>query len=255
MVSLVDVHENRQPRILTVDIETVPMLAWVWGAYDQNIAPSQIVHEGGAVCVAARWFGSKRFLFAAEWLSDDWLSDVWEWLDRADIVVTYNGDKFDLPELQRQFVVRDMLPPSPFKSVDLLKVARRRFRFPIKKLEHVAAELGIGCKLQTGGFQLWTDVMGGDEKARARMRRYNVQDVKLTEDVYRRLLPWIPNHPHVGLFGAAAWSCPACGSEDLEEVGTTPALALQYPLFRCQDCGANVRGTEHVGDRPGTKGV
>jgi len=135
-----------------------------------------------------------------------------------------------------------------------LKVARRRFRFPIKKLGHVADELGLGHKLQTGGFQLWLDVMAGDAKARRKMKRYNVQDVKLTEQVYLRLLPWVPNHPHVGLFGADG-GCPMCGSDALEESGTTPALSLTYPLFRCQDCGANVRGTTAVGDRPDTKGL
>ena len=37
----------------------------------------------------------------------------------------------------------------------------------------------VGRKRQDGGFELWADVMAGDEKAQAHMRRYNIADTKL----------------------------------------------------------------------------
>ena len=85
-------------------------------------------------------------------------------------------------------------------------------RYVDAKLDYVAGALGLGHKRAHEGFTLWTSCIAGDEKAWDRMRRYNIQDVRLTEKLYDRILPWIPNHPHMGLYTDGGHCCPTCGS-------------------------------------------
>src|SRR6185312_9194312 len=106
---------------------------------------------------------------------------AWKLLNEADAVVHYNGKRFDVPRLQREFLKLDMAPPAPFAQIDLLATARRKFSFDSNKLERVADELGIGRKEEHEGFRLWIKCLDGDVNAWERMRRYNVKDVKLTE--------------------------------------------------------------------------
>lgn len=87
--------------------------------------------------------------------------------------------------------------------------------------------------------------MAGDEKAQATMRRYNVGDVKITEQAYDRLRGYLPGHPHIGEILVDERRCNQCGSANLERNGITRAVVIDYVLFRCSDCGANVKGTKH----------
>ena len=57
------------------------------------------------------------------------LQSIWKLLDEADIVIGHNGDRFDLRKLNARFIDNDINPPSPFRTIDTLKVARREFAF------------------------------------------------------------------------------------------------------------------------------
>ncbi|NIV35232.1 MAG: hypothetical protein GWN58_38990, partial [Anaerolineae bacterium] len=54
-----------------------------------------------------------------EWDMEGMLEGAWELLDEADAVVHYNGKKFDIPTLNREFVKYGFTPPSPYKQIDL----------------------------------------------------------------------------------------------------------------------------------------
>ncbi|MDA8440548.1 MAG: hypothetical protein M0Z51_17040, partial [Propionibacterium sp.] len=56
----------RKPRVLTFDIETRPINAYVWGLWDQNVGLTQIVDPGGVMCFAAKWYGEKGVLFYSD---------------------------------------------------------------------------------------------------------------------------------------------------------------------------------------------
>src|SRR5690606_22016747 len=46
-------------RILTLDVETSPMLSYHFGLWDQNIGINQIVKQSRIICFAAKWVGEK----------------------------------------------------------------------------------------------------------------------------------------------------------------------------------------------------
>ena len=82
------------------------------------------------------------------------LTGIHKLIDQADVIITYNGARFDLPILNKEFLLHEMPPPAPYKQVDLLKVARNRFRFVSNKLDFVSQALGVGKKTAHAGFQL-----------------------------------------------------------------------------------------------------
>lgn len=230
--------ESSTPKILTIDIETSPNVVYAWGLWDQNIGVSQIIEPSRVLCVAAKWLGERHVFYVDERAGrEEMLHEVWDLLDAADIVVGYNHDQFDIPHLHREFLLAGLLPPSPYQSVDLLRVNRSRFKWLSNRLGYVSGELAIGDKLETGGQSLWRDVLAGDEKAWARFKRYNIQDVRLTEQMFEVLSPWI-RLPHRGQWVGKMHCCYACGSSELVPVGVVYGKVQSYPKVQCAGCGA-----------------
>lgn len=226
-------------RILTLDIETRPNLAYVWGLWEQNVSLNQIEEFGSVMCWAAKWYGEKQVHFASTYHhgKSGMLERAYALIDEADVVVGYNSKSFDLKHLNREFLLRGYPPPSHYSDIDLLQVVKQRFKFPSNKLQHVASELGIGSKLQHDGFDLWLGCMNGDQKSWDTMKKYNIQDVRLTEKVYERLLPWIKTHPHRGLYGGDADACPRCGHDELITRRYYTTRTGKYRMVQCKACG------------------
>jgi DNA polymerase elongation subunit (family B) len=229
-------------KILHLDIETAPNKVYAWGLWNQNIGINQIVESGYTLCWAAKWHGVPGMMFEREGGTGRMLDRMWDLLDEADVVCHYNGTKFDMPTLNKEFVLHGMEPPSSYKQIDLLRTCRSQFRFPSNKLDYVAQELGLGSKTKHKGMELWDKVMQNDPKAWAVMEKYNKQDVTLLERLYKRLRPWIKNHPNVGLYEGKAAVCRVCGSKSLHKNGFEYTSVGKYQRYRCNSCGSPNRG-------------
>ncbi len=222
-----------RPKILHVDIETAPANVYAWGSFKQYISPEQVITPDHILCWAAKWHGKKGMKFGALWKEGPpFIKDLADLITQADAVVTYNGDKFDLPRIKGA-MVRNSLPPlPPVTSIDLYKSVRR-LGFFSGKLAYVAPMLGLGGKVKHHGFGLWRDVLAGDAKALRLMERYNKQDVKLLEDLYTKLLPHIAKHPRLGPRGV----CTTCGGSHLQHRGSRRTVEHTVERLQCQDCG------------------
>lgn len=232
-------------KILMLDIETAPHRVYTWGLWNQNIAINQIEEAGYTLCWAAKWKGGKGVMFASILGGkDEMLTGIHALLDEADVVIHYNGTRFDLPTLNQEFLINEMAPHAPVIEIDLLKTARQRFRLPSNKLNYVARHLGIEGKTLHKGMELWRECMAGDAAAWRTMEKYNKQDVHLLEQVYEHFLPWIVNHPNAGLFDNGAEDhmvCPTCGGGDLQKRGLSYTKTQTYQRYQCQGCGSWTR--------------
>lgn len=226
-----------QSKILVLDIETKPIAAYVWRLWDQNVALNQIIDDGGILCVGLKWVGDKQTYLFSEWEhgKDEMLTRVHEFISEADAVITFNGDKFDLTKLNGEFLLNDLAAPPPVTSIDLLKTVKK-LGFISNKLAFVGPALKIGAKLKHEGFELWTSVMAGDTAAQKRMSKYCVQDVVLTEQLYKKLIPYIRNHPHLGTVKSDA--CGACGSKDTQKRGFRRTKSFRIQRIQCNHCGS-----------------
>ena len=230
-------------KVLLLDIETSPNLAYCWGIWEQNIAISQMVESSSTMCWAAKWLGEKEVMFDSVHKSGEkkMLKGIHKLLTEADVVVHYNGKKFDVPTLNKEFLLNGMPPPAPYKQIDMLQVSRGNFRFQSQKLDYVAQQMGLGAKTSHEGFQLWVKCMQRDPAAWKRMEKYNKNDVVLLEKVYLQMLPWIKNHPNTDLHDGVD-GCTRCGSTAYQARGTAVTAGGVYQRYQCLECGGWFKG-------------
>ena len=233
--------------ILLLDIETSPNSAYVWGLYDQNIGINQMIDSSQVLCYCAKWLGDKEVVFDSIHKSSrkKMLKGIHGLISKADGIVTYNGNKFDLPILNKEFLLHGFNPPSPSKKIDLLRTVRSNFRFTSNKLDYVSQQLGLGKKVEHEGFELWLKCMDKDSAAWGRMEKYNIQDVLLLEKLYYKLLPWIKSLPNRNV-EADDHVCPSCGSKHLHKSGTRQTVTALYQRYKCSDCGSWSQGTTAI---------
>lgn len=226
-------------KLLLLDIETRPLTVFAWGLWKQNINISHIIDSSSILCFAAKWADSDEVFFDSVKKSGTkkMLKRVHKLLDEADAVIHFNGARFDIPVLNKEFLLHDMPPPATYQQIDLLKTARNRFKFPSNKLDFLAKQLKLGSKHKHAGFDLWVKCMAGDAEAWKEMELYNVQDVLLLEKVYHKLLPWINNHPSHAVFENSN-VCPSCGSDSLQRRGWSYTQASKYQRYQCTSCGS-----------------
>lgn len=225
-------------KILLLDIETAPNTAYVWGLWKQNISIEKIVESSYVMCWAAKWLGSEEIQFDSvkKSSSKEMLEHIHKLLDEADAVIHYYGSGFDIPVLNKEFIKHKMRPPSPYKQIDLYRVAKARFKFASNKLDYIAHFLGLGKKAKHEGMELWIKCMRLEPEAWVHMEEYNKQDVRLLEKVYNRFLPWITNSINRSLFTESV-TCPNCGSGEHQKRGFYYSNAAKYQRFNCKDCG------------------
>lgn len=248
--------EDANPRILTIDIESKPLTVYTWGLFNQNIGINQIKENGGMICVAYKWLGEATTGFLSDFHDghEKMVREVHKLLSEADIVITYNGDRYDFKRLNNEFLELRMGPPKPYKSIDLIKTNRAQFDLPSRKLDYLAQFVGEGEKNKHSGMDLWVRCFEqNDPDAWEEMREYNLQDVKLTERLYTRLLPWLKHVPHAAMFAGGGTLCPYCGSKALVRDGEYHTLNQTYALYCCDTCEGWSRGTQRLADSVKTR--
>ena len=237
-------------KVLIFDIETAPNLAYVWGAWKQNVSSKQVVEKSYIMSFAAKWLDSEEVIYVENRRNNDkaLVKKLYKLLDEADVVVAHNGKRFDLPRVLGRGLVHGFPPPSPYQIVDTLLVARRRFGFMSNRLGDLCAELGLSQKgehKKFPGFDLWVECIKQNSEAWEEMKAYNIQDIISLEALYLKMLPYIDNHPNMG---TDAHSCPTCDSHKLQKRGVYNTKAgMSYQRYVCSDCGSWSRSKLNIG--------
>jgi uncharacterized protein YprB with RNaseH-like and TPR domain/predicted RNA-binding Zn-ribbon protein involved in translation (DUF1610 family) len=237
-------------KILFLDIETAPSLGWVWQKWQTNVIDFQ--RDWYMLSFAYKWAGERKVTvhglidykacFNADMEDDSVLVDeLWKQIDAADIIVAHNGDSFDLVKINTRFLIHGLKPPSPYRTVDTLKIARKVFAFDSNKLDDLGHYLNIGRKLPHTGFHLWKGCMSGDPKSWAMMKRYNAHDIELLEKLYYLIREWAPTHPNVNQ--GSTGNCPRCGSEKVQRRGFTYTALRKKQRYQCVKCNGWFEGS------------
>lgn len=222
-------------KILLFDIETTPNIAYTWEKWETNVIAFKEYWK--LLCFGYKWLGGKTKVKALkDYKEKDLVMELWKLFDEADVLVAHNGNNFDIKKANALFLKYNIKPPSPYKKLDTLQVARRYFKFDSNKLNDLGEYLDLGKKINTGGFDLWLGCMNNDKKAWKKMIQYNKQDVELLEKVYLRMRPFIETHPNIALMEGELLACPNCGSTNINRRGYRYSRVNKFARWRCMDC-------------------
>lgn len=243
-------HRYRSARILLLDIETSLMKFYGFSPKTEYIPHEMMICDWSVICWGAKWLFEPEIMgdvvTPKEAIARDdkrVIKGLWDLIDEADICVTQNGINFDLKKLRSRFLEANMYPPSHFMNVDTLKVSREVFGWSYNRLDFLGQKFGIGKKTDME-IEDWIQCSEGSQEHITKMFEYCKRDVApLLEDVYLRMLPWIPNHPNLGIYTDHDGDvCPKCESQNLKWGLEYPTPQSLWEGFRCKDCGAIGRG-------------
>jgi len=153
----------------------------------------------------------------------------------------HNCDDFDIKRSNASFIKHGLKPPSPHKTVDTLKITRKYFKFNSNKLNDLCENLSLGCKVKTGGFDLWKGCLDGNLKAWRKMVKYNKHDIFLLEKLYKKLLPWMDNERSHNII-LADGKCPSCSLDKMKRKGYYITQRSTFEKWQCEGCGRYTRG-------------
>jgi DNA polymerase elongation subunit (family B) len=237
-----------KPKILIFDVETAPILGYVWNLFDQNIALNQIKSDWHLLSWSAKWLGEKKVMYmdqrGAKDVSDDRkiLAKLWELLDEADVVLTQNGKKFDVRKVNARFILQGFRPPSPYRHIDTLQLAKKHFGFTSNKLAYMSEKLCTKFKKSEHkkfpGFELWKACLAGNIQAWKEMEHYNKQDVLSLEELYLKLAPWGTGGVDLSVHDDLQAPICNCGSIRLQSRGYAFSSVGKFKKYQCQECGA-----------------
>jgi hypothetical protein len=245
------------PKVLLFDIETAPILAHVWGLWENNVALNQVVQDWHILSWSAKWLhdGPDKVMYRdqrnAKNVEDDSLilKDIWNLLDQADIVVTQNGIKFDKKKLNARFIMNGFQPPSGYKHIDTKVIASKHFGFTSNKLEYMTDKLNTQYKKlkhnKFPGHELWTQCLKGNLEAWKEMEQYNKHDVLALEELFYKLIPW-DNSINFNLYHDDEDHVCKCGSTSFFKNGFYYTSTGKYQKYKCKQCGAEHRDRENL---------
>jgi len=241
---------TKGPKILTADIETLPITTHNWHLFDEPRALDRLVKDWAIFMGAAKWMGEKSVHIRDTEITGDPYNDkeVTRWLcellDEADIVVGQNVQKFDLGKIRARAVYHGIKPFREPQVADTLLMAREVGKFTSNKLEYVSGMTSVqkSKHLKFPGFALWLGVLEGNPAAYKEARAYNRDDVRSTEEWYLKLRPWVRKHPNVAQFyDDEKRRCSRCGSPNLTALDIVHRGVSTYQAYVCDDCGGHCR--------------
>lgn len=228
---------------LFFDCEVSPNIGFFWSpGHKISISYENIIKERAIICICWKWEGEKK-IHSLTWDSKQsdkkMLQTFIKEANRADELVGHNSDRFDITWIRTRCLFHGIPVIPNYQTIDTLKFARSKFRFNSNRLDYIGKFLGVGGKHDTS-FSMWSDIVLKKCKTSLRkMVAYCKQDVKLLEDIFERMNPYLPAKTHYGVkYGGLKRDCPECGSENVKVSMTrVSASGVKKHDMVCKDCG------------------
>jgi len=246
----------RPPKILMLDIETSPVIAKVWGLFDQNISLNQIEQDWYVLSYAAKWYGSDEMFYqdqrAAEPLGDDSeiLKGIHKLMNEADYLCGHNAKRFDVKKLNARFIKHSLPPIKQVPVIDTLLIARRVAAFTSNKLEYLAKFLGCEdtkmCDRKFNGMLLWVETMKRNVEAFDEMELYCKMDVIVLEQVYERLIPYDNS---ISFQAFHQKKICTCGGIEFKKNGFRYTRQGCFRVYVCVKCSKTITAKENLIDK------
>jgi hypothetical protein len=245
---------TKKPRVLFWDVETSPILAWIWRPGRKVFISHEQIKKGQVtdiITICWKWLG-ERELHSLDWDikkqdSSKMIEEFTKVIESADLIVAQNGDAFDMKQLNTQRLLHGQGPISWPTSEDTLKQLRKYFAFPSFKLDYIAKAL-TGAGKAPMGWQDWVDIVENkNSKALDKMIRYCKRDVVKLEQVFKKISKFCAPKVNMSIVTRNAQDgCPRCGVEHIQSKGIRVTLAGRYRQFQCMKCRHQFRSRNRL---------
>ncbi len=227
-----------KPKILFLDIETLPNITYAFDLYSYK-KPDMIIQEKSIITFAYKWLGDKEahVLKGKPYDDKELCIAINSIIGEADYIVAHYGDKFDMRFINSRCLINGVSPVPRVPTVDTYKLAKKHFHLNANRLDYLGKILGVGRKINTA-WKLWEDCAKGSTKAINSMAEYNRQDVNLLESVFKKMLPYVDSRINHQLFTTKPYVvCPCCGSHKVQRRGTIVNKITKRQRLQCTGCG------------------
>lgn len=246
---------SNAPKVLFFDIETAPMLGYVWSLWNNNVPLNMLHSDWYILSFAVSWADSEEVHYYdnrhANDLEDDrtLMEILWDYLEEADIVVGHNIRKFDVRRIKARMIQHGIKPFSHVKIYDTMEMSKRNFDFPSHKLEYIASILCPENEQKSkhskyAGFDLWKGVMNGDQEAWDEMAEYCPQDVVTNKAIFWKMYCWDNKAPNFEVYTGEE-----VDMTQWEDIGFYYTTHGKYKKYRHKDTGMQRRGKINLLDK------
>lgn len=236
-------RNNKAPKVLIYDIETTPLLTYVWRLGEQVIYHHQLVKpwdKYNIICISYMWDTDiKAKTIHWDYKKQDSAKVVREFdkiIKKADIALGKNSDRFDVKHINAQRLIHN-LPPLPQwmdYTDDVEKQIRKHFILPSYGLDYISKEFGMGGKVKMD-FQDWVDILEKkNKKSFQKMCYYNRKDVEDTKAIWNKIKPYIKPKFNMSVFYGDI-RCTNCGGQNVRKDGTRIKNQSTYQELYCKD--------------------
>lgn len=224
---------NYEYKVLFLDIETSPNVVESWRVgYNLSLSTQNIREERMIICASWKWAHENK-VYNKFWKKDTKTKNKYlkyndknvvetliKAMDQADIIVGHNGDRFDIKWVRGRAMVHGIAMAPEYQTFDTLKKSRQYLNLNSNRLDYLGRLFCSDKKAETGGYNLWKEVMDGKKSANTTMQKYCDQDVVLLQEYYNQLLPYVTHNNHVGVTkGLPKWTCAHCGTTSVGRHG------------------------------------
>ena len=247
--------EPKKLNVLYWDLESSLMGTLTFGLWNQNISGNRITKHSHLL--SNSWAFNDEPPQGVRLSPEDVAEgndllvvvDTIRAIEKADLIISFNGKKFDVPLLKTRALLHG-LPPIKFPPhLDLMQEAKRNFRFPSNSMQNISLYLGEHGKLATSGRNLWErcyHYQNYDDcnEALAQMLEYGLRDIDATRDLHKRLQGWFKSPVNIGLITKEINGvntkdnhdllCPHCSSKDVDKIGSKAYTSVSsFNIYRC----------------------
>lgn len=247
-----------EPKVLIYDIEM--SYALMFGYPDSKpayVSPDRILHRQYMICAAWKWYGEDKIHTVSTLddperfkknFRDDYhvVKTLADEVNKADAVVAYNGNSFDIKELNTGLLKHKLPPLNQVITIDPFRICTRFFRMSAKggfSLRNMCNFLDVGVqKGDTTEEQRQGAALGCKESIKAYVE-YNIGDIPTLEAVWERVKPYAPaqlnmNHYVTDSNGNFVKVCPSCGGSNYKKSGwfISNSGITRKQRYQCLDC-------------------
>lgn len=229
--------------VLLWDIERFPGLYYGWSQFDNPFSQKE---KSTMSVICYKWLGeedvhtiglSKSQHNRNPRNEEPIIKKMLKVMNQADILIGYNGDKFDWKKFNGAVIKYGLEPVKKPKLMDPLKMIKREASFDSHRLGEMCQELGVHMKVETERG-LFIKAMYDWDKYKT-LTDYCAHDVLALEDLFKRILPYSTPIVNAAGINKIDKACSNCGSEKLIKFGTYILNSgTESQRYRCKDCGS-----------------